>query len=291
MAAPWGQILQAGGDLLGSIISATTTQDINRQNLEFQKEQQGYERELQKQMFAREDSAVQRRRADLEAAGLSPVLAAGQGAQAGPVVKSETPQINRVPDFGDIAKSAGRMPGAALDLQAAMLRNEQLGANIAQTRAQTALTESQTINTGLEGKYRAETLQNRIDKVFHDMKITEAGNVSAQLRNILERMQTTARMVESATPDRPIELSAQELQLGLDPRRIDEKTRLEIKKARADAQAAGIGAEFDQLMLDYERDIGRLLRGAGDVGNILKMGLGMFQNRSPRTTVLHVRGR
>lgn len=290
-AVPWGQIAQTGGDLIGSIISAFTTQDINRQNVAFAKEQQGYDRQLQQTMFGREDNAIQRRRRDLEAAGLSPVLAAGQGAQAGPVVGSSAPQINRVPEFGDIAKSIGRMPGAALDLEAAVLRNEQLGASIAQTRAQTALTESQTENQKLEGKYREGTLQDRITKMFHEAGSSESGNISGQLRNILERMQTTARMGASATGENPIKLSPRELQLGLDPTRQDEKTRAEIQKARADARAAGIGAEFDQLMLDYERDIGRLLRGAGEVGNILKTGLGLLGNRTPRSTVIRVQGR
>lgn len=292
MAVPWAQIVQAGGDLIGSIIGATTTADINKQNLAFQREQQNYDRGLQQEMFRREDNAIQRRIADLKRAGLSPVLAAGQGAQAGPVVKSEAPQINRVPDFGDIAKSAGRMPGAALDLEAALLRNEQMGANIAQTKAQTALTESQIALAELDTKYKGETLSDRIGQMFHTARITEEGNISASLDNLLKRMKVTANLAEAGRgQEGGIELTQFEQKLGLDPRRIDEKERALIKKARADAVAAGIGAEFDQLMLDYERDIGRILKGAGDVGNILKAGIDVFRNRTPRSSVIHVRGR
>lgn len=47
---------------------------------------------LQKQVWAREDNAVQRRAADMEAAGLSKTLAAGGSAQAGPVVSMNAPQ-------------------------------------------------------------------------------------------------------------------------------------------------------------------------------------------------------
>lgn len=54
-----------------------------------------YNKNLQQQIFDREDNAVQRRVADLEAAGLSPVLAAnGQGAGAGTPIKLDHQNAN-----------------------------------------------------------------------------------------------------------------------------------------------------------------------------------------------------
>lgn len=56
---------------------------VDQRNYEHTKEVYEYQKALQEQMFQREDNAVQRRTADLRAAGINPVLAAGQAAGAG----------------------------------------------------------------------------------------------------------------------------------------------------------------------------------------------------------------
>ncbi len=69
----------------------------NGLNYKLQKDNLAYQKELQQTMFGREDNAVQRRVSDLRKAGLSPVLAAGSAASAGPVISTSAPQ--RVSDL------------------------------------------------------------------------------------------------------------------------------------------------------------------------------------------------
>lgn len=54
----------------------------------YDREDTAYERSLQQTIFEREDNATQRKVADLEKAGLSPILATGAGANAGQAISA-----------------------------------------------------------------------------------------------------------------------------------------------------------------------------------------------------------
>lgn len=64
---------------------------ISNLNYESQMKNLEWLKYAQEKTWQREDNAVQRRKDDLVKAGLSPTLAAGSAAQAGPVIKTEAP--------------------------------------------------------------------------------------------------------------------------------------------------------------------------------------------------------
>lgn len=78
---------------LGSSVANTISQNqAAAQNFQYQQDALNWQKEAQQIAWNREDTAVQRRAADLEAAGLSKTLAAGSAASSSNPVKIDAPQ-------------------------------------------------------------------------------------------------------------------------------------------------------------------------------------------------------
>ena len=123
-------------DAIGSAFSTVEQAKVAAANLQMQQQKFDYDKQLQQDIFAREDNSVERRTADLKAAGLNPVLAAGQGARAGAPIGVTAPQVSEGP-----AKSIGQIAGVS--------------AQMSMTRAQTALINAQTKKTNVESERAA----------------------------------------------------------------------------------------------------------------------------------------
>lgn len=138
-------VLGGVGSALAGGLSAWSTWDTNQKNFDLQKNAYEWQKEQAALTQSREDNAVQRRVADLKAAGMSPILAAGSAASSSSPIHLNAPQYGG----GEVANALSAMQGQR---------------NIAQTNAQIMATEQ------LTEKNRAEAFLAKREAKIQEMQ-------------------------------------------------------------------------------------------------------------------------
>lgn len=213
-----GDILSGVGNLIDAgtnIANSVNAKKNAEKNLAFSKEQYEYQKRLQQTIFSREDNAVQRRVADLKAAGLSPVLAAGSGAGAGQTVSTvaphaETPEINV--GLGEKIQAVLNAKSALQQIQNQKEQNNLVKAQKQYYDAQTAKVAQesanletanavQQFNLDVNKQEFADYLYNRQFDVRSGKKITKgySGGITGIAEQTTDRLNSLGNAVVSDT--------------------------------------------------------------------------------------------
>lgn len=244
-----GNMIGAGADLLGAGLNYSA----QMQNLDYQKA-------LQKQVFQREDTSIQRRVADLRAAGLSPVLAAGQGAQSGAVVSTQAPQLNLNAQDRVLKMFEGQNMAMALAKQKADISKTE--AETEAIRAQTPI-QTATMQEALEHMRNmnpnlVKEIENKLSE--QDLEIVRKEIVNKMLAFDQSKQETLFERERAKAGDASI------------MRSYEKDTAEQHKKAQTAI------AELSQLSVDFWKKVGIPQDGAHAVMELIKTLAGANQS-------------
>lgn len=167
------------------IANSVANAEINKKNYELQKDWQNYQKQLQREIFQREDNAIQRRASDIAAAGGNPAMAweTGNGANAGSIVDTSAPQ--QAPyDYSQLMNSSLSMfSGGLKQFQEARLMDAQiknLSAITDKTDAETITEEIRqlqlkvlTAKTNQEKNWYIQEIKEK----EHNLELSKTGNL------------------------------------------------------------------------------------------------------------------
>jgi len=171
--------LAGGLDIASKVVNTVSGPVFDALNYKQQKEQFDYMKQMQQEAWFREDNAVQRRVADLKAAGLSPTLAAGSAAASSAPIQVTAPQHQgfEVPNLADAVNTAVGVKQAITQMRKTVAEEQKAWSEKAGVDLNNALLRVAVDNAQV--KYDLQKMQmSEIEK--------KLGLISAQTANTIQ---------------------------------------------------------------------------------------------------------
>lgn len=176
----------ATGSVLGSIGGSIVDWVQGKEQREMDQAVNAKNEALMREAWAREDNSVQRRAADLKAAGINPLLAAGQAAQAGPATR-----------FSNIASEKFKFDPDMLSKMQGVLQARQTEAGTTATIAQANLA-----NTNAEMARKNQALQQELASYSKAKTAAEIQGLEASKLLVAAQAAKTSEEAVMASLDR-----------------------------------------------------------------------------------------
>lgn len=238
----WGMIT-GGVKAVTDIFTGFSQADAAEKNYELGKENLEWQRAMQEESWRRDDTAVQRRMKDLEAAGINPLMAAGSAAGNSPVVHTEAPQIDPV-------AASGRFSGTSRGMETA-LATMSMAKDFAVKDAQAQLLQAQAhnleVDSGLkEAQTTAHVQENDVYELNHKLDLDTIRDMQ---QGLIEYNQRVFDRVANGN-DRLLAQQARAKGERAQAEAMDELTSAGVERAKAEAVAAGYGAQITKNELE-----------------------------------------
>ena len=177
------------------------TKKYNQLNYENQLAMQDYNKQMQLKTWEREDNAVQRRAADLEAAGMSKTLAAGGAAQTSAPIHINPAQHDTISGSDLPQRKAVELPDFGAMIRSAMVTDSQIQANTAQAHLadmQANRVEEERKGLSIENMVKEDRVRQELELLRREYVLkgqnVEKGKeavTQAQLKTVMDTIQAT----------------------------------------------------------------------------------------------------